>query len=80
MKTSPIIANHVGTNHNKMVPAYTTVKLLDQSGKEASVKEKMGSEEVMAAFNKFYDVCLELIDDKTALENARDTFIKTLTD
>lgn len=79
VKTSPIIASNTSTNHNKMVPAYTTVKLLTQNGKEAPVKENLQSEEVMAAFNEFYTSCLSLLEDKTALESARDKFIKTLT-
>jgi hypothetical protein len=79
VKTSPIIASNVSTNHNKMVPGYTAVKLLTQGGKEASVKENLNCEEVMTAFNEFYSSCLALLEDKTALETARDKFIKTLT-
>lgn len=79
VKTSPIIASNVSTNHNKMVPGYTTVTLLTQGGKEASVKENLNREEVMTAFNEFYSSCLTLLEDKTALETARDKFIKTLT-
>ena len=79
VKTSPIIASNVSTNHNKMVPGYTTVKLLTHGGKEASIKNSLKSEAVMTAFNEFYSSCLLLLEDKTALETARDKFIKTLT-
>lgn len=80
VKTSPIIASNTSTNHNKMVPGYTTVKLLTQGGKEASVKENLNREEVMKAFNEFYSNCLTFIEDKTVLEDARDRFIKKLTE
>lgn len=81
IKTSALIANNVDSGHNKMIPAYATLKLLDPAitEKEISKKDKLESERVIAAFNEFYATCLSLIEDKTALDLARDKFLQSIT-
>jgi hypothetical protein len=78
VKTSPIIASNITGNHNKMIPGYATVKLLDHSGKEATINESLQSEKVMQAFNIFYTTCQELVEEKEALQTARDEFLQRL--
>lgn len=78
VKTSPIIASSINSNHNKMIPGYAMVKLLDHTGKEATINESLHSEKVMQAFNTFYSTCLTLIEDKEALQAARDEFMQRL--
>ena len=54
VKTSPLIASNIKTGHNKMIPAYATLKLLDHSAaeKEVSQRDKLESEQVIEAFNE----------------------------
>ena len=80
VKTSPLIASNIETGHNKMIPAYATLKLLDQSiaEKEVSNKESLDSEQVINAFNEFYAVCVNLVEDKSTLNIARDKFMQSI--
>ena len=87
VKISPIIASNVDTAHNRMIPRYAVVKLLDQSGKEEKIsKEQVNAVSVMDAFNQFYEKCLKTLEDKDLLvpeikdelDNARDVFIQSL--
>ncbi|MFK5914376.1 MAG: hypothetical protein QM484_08370 [Woeseiaceae bacterium] len=80
VKTSPIIASNVETGHNKMIPAYATLTLLDQSVVEEEItkKEELKSEDVIKAFNAFYAQCVNLIEDKKALDLARDQFLQSI--
>lgn len=78
VKTSPIIASNISNNHNKMIPGYAVVKLLNHSGNQATINESLSSEKVIQAFNVFYTSCLALIEDKEALQTARDEFMQRL--
>jgi len=80
VKVSPIIASNVETGHNKMIPAYASLKLLEHSLAEKEIKsrDKLKSEDVLKAFNTFYESCLNLLEDKTALDVARDKFMQSI--
>ena len=80
LKTSPIIAKNIETGHNKMIPAYAHLNLLDKSAaeKEIQIKEKISSKQVLDAFDEFYSKCVNLIEDKTALDIARDKFMQNI--
>ena len=80
VKTDVLIANNIRTGLNKMIPAYATLKLQEHSvaEKEIAKKEELNSEQVIAAFNDFYASCVTLIEDKTALDIARDKFMQSI--
>jgi len=88
VKTSPLIASNVKTSHNKMIPRYAALKLLDQAGiKEQKVKnESIDPQDILTAFNIFYETCIETLESKKVLlpiikdelDKARDEFIKNL--
>lgn len=80
VKTSSIIASNVETNHNKMIPAYATLNLLSQSiaEKEIKTQENLNTEQIISAFNDFYADCITLVENKTALELARDKFMQNI--
>ncbi len=88
VKTSPLVASNIETSHNKMIPRYATLKLLDQEGiKEQQVKQaSINTQEVLDAFNTFYESCIETLESKDMLmplikdelDKAKDEFIKRL--
>lgn len=88
VKTSPIIASNVETGHNKMIPAYATLTLLDNSGedKQSKTKEAVNAKEVLSAFNIFYEKCIKTLESndmlvpviKDELDKARDEFTAQL--
>jgi len=88
VKTSPLIASNIETSHNKMIPRYATLKLLDQEGtKEQHIKQdSINTQEVLNAFNIFYATCIETLENseilvpliKDELDKAKDEFIKHL--
>jgi len=80
LKTSPIIASNVETGHNKMIPAYAVLQLQEQSVAENEItkKDNLSSEQVIKAFNEFYASCVCLIEDKSALDIARDKFMQSI--
>lgn len=80
VKTSPIIASNIKTAHNKMIPAYAMLELLEQSITEKEIKKQktLSSEQVVKAFNEFFASCVILIDDKAALDIARDKFMQSI--
>ncbi len=84
VKTSPIVASNVATGHNKMIPAYAMLTLLDNSGEEEKVlsDESIAAKDVHTAFNTFYEKCIKTLEDnnvlvpiiKNELDQARDEF------
>ena len=80
VKTSPIVASNVESGHNKMIPAYATLDLLTQSVTEKEIKtqENLNTEQVINAFNDFYADCITLVENKTALDLARDKFMQSI--
>lgn len=80
VKVSPIIASNVNTGHNKMIPAYATLTLLEHSlaEKEIISRDTLKSDDVINAFNTFYETCINLLEDKTALDVARDKFMQSI--
>ena len=88
VKSSPIIASNVATGHNKMIPAYAMLTLLDNSGEEEKVlsDESIATKDVHAAFNTFYEKCIKTLENnnvlvpviKNELDKARDEFTKQL--
>ena len=89
VKTSPIIASNVETGHNKMIPAYAALILLDNNGEnEQRVSEEpVSKKETLTAFNNFYEKCIATLEKndvlvpviKDELDKARDEFIQQLT-
>ena len=86
VKTSPLIASNLKTSHNKMIPRYVTLTLLDNTGtREQQIKkDSVDSQEILDAFNLFYGQCIATLENNKALipsikeelDNARDIFIK----
>ena len=86
VKTSPLIASNLKTSHNKMIPRYVTLTLLDDTGTQEQQikKDSVDSQEILDAFNQFYGQCITTLDNnkvlipsiKEELDNARDIFVK----
>jgi len=89
VKTSPLIASNVETGHNKMIPRYATLTLLDDAGtKEQQTKEEpINAQEILNSFNIFYEKCIATLEDnnvlvpliKDEIDKARDEFTQHLT-
>jgi len=89
VKTSPLIASNVETGHNKMIPRYATLTLLDNAGeKQQPILDKsINAKEVLTAFNIFYEKCIATLEDNNVLmpiikdkfDKARDEFTQQLT-
>lgn len=90
VKTSPLVASNVKTSHNKMIPRYAVLKLLDEtgSGKQQALNEPVVAQEILNAFNTFYAHCIETLETnnmlipkiKDELDKARDEFTQNLID
>jgi len=88
VKTSPIVASNVASGHNKMIPAYAVLTLLDNSGEEEKIlsNESIAVNNVHAAFNTFYEQCIKTLESnnvlvpiiKNELDKARDKFTQQL--
>ncbi len=88
VKTSPLIASNIKTGHNKMIPRYATLILLDSTGssQQQAKKSSLDPQEILNAFNIFYEKCIETLDDKKVLvplikdelDKARDEFTQHL--
>lgn len=89
VKTSPLIASNVETGHNKMIPRYATLTLLDNTGtQEQQTRDvPIDAQEILNAFNTFYEKCIGILEDKNVLvplikdeiDKARDEFTQHLT-
>jgi len=88
VKASPLVASDCKTGHNKMIPRYATLMLLDDSGtnEQQLTNTKVDAEKVLAAFNLFYEKCINVLEQKDLLvpeikndfDAARDEFITIL--
>ena len=88
VKTSPLIASNVKTGHNKMIPRYAILTLLDNSGKKEPqiTEENINTKDILSAFNIFYEKCISTLENKKVLvpaikdelDKARDEFMQTL--
>ena len=88
VKTSPIVASNIKTGHNKMIPRYAVLTLLDNSGENIQTisKESIQTEDVHKNFNLFYKKCIGTLEKndvlipiiKDELDKARDEFIRGL--
>ena len=88
VKTSPLIASNIETSHNKMIPRYAILTLLDEIGtsKQQVNNKPINSQEILSAFNLFYEKCITTLEKNNALQpiikdeldNARDEFTKYL--
>jgi hypothetical protein len=88
VKTSPVVASNIKTGHNKMIPAYATLTLLDNSGeeKQSTTKEAVNAKDILNAFNTFYEKCIKTLEAndvlvpviKDELDKARDEFTQNL--
>lgn len=89
VKTSPIVASNIATGHNKMIPRYAVLTLLDNSNEEIqqSSKEPVSAADVLNQFNQFYEKCISTLEKndvlvpiiKDELDKARDEFTLYLT-
>ena len=89
IKTSPLIACNIKTSHNKMIPRYAVLKLLDDSGENEKIikKETVETQEILNAFNLFYENCINTLEKNNALipkikdelDKERDEFTKNFT-
>ncbi len=89
IKTSPLIASNIKTSHNKMIPRYATLTLLNDAGtkKQQRRKEPVDAQEILNAFNIFYEKCIGILENKKVLipiikdelDNVRDEFTQHLT-
>jgi hypothetical protein len=90
VKTSPLVASNIKTGHNKMIPRYAVLNLLDDmgAGKPKVLNESVGAQEILNAFNLFYARCIETLETNNALipkikdelDKARDDFTQYLID
>ena len=88
VKTSPIVASNVATGHNKMIPRYAVLTLLDNSGEEEKIlaDELIATKDVLNNFNTFYEQCIKTLEDnnvlipiiKNKLDKVRDEFTQQL--
>ncbi|MCW8900621.1 MAG: hypothetical protein OQK75_04110 [Gammaproteobacteria bacterium] len=88
VKASPIVASNVETGHNKMIPAYAALTLLDNTSEDVQTltKEPLVAEEILDAFNLFYGKCIATLEKNNILvpvikdefDKARDEFIEKL--
>lgn len=86
IKTSPLIASNIKTSHNKMIPRYATLKLLDDTGtnERRITNQTIQAQEVMDAFNVFYEHCITTLENnkvlvpliKDEMDKARDEFAR----
>ena len=89
VKTSPIVASNVETGHNKMIPRYATLTLLNNNSEDVAVvsNETIPAKETLDAFNIFYEKCIATLEKndvlvpiiKDELDKARDEYIQNLT-
>lgn len=88
VKTSPLVASNIKTSENKMIPRYATLLLLDDAGQEQQKvkKETIDAQEILNAFNVFYEKCITTLEDnnvlvpliKDEIDKARDEFTQHL--
>ena len=88
IKTSPLVASNIETGQNKLIPRYSTLILLDDSGtnEQQLKKEEVNAQETLNAFNLFYEKCITALEQKDILipeikdelDKARDEFIQQL--
>lgn len=88
VKSSPIVASNVKTGHNKMIPAYAVLTLLDNNSEDIPTlsKEPIDAEDILSAFNLFYEKCISTLENNNALvpiikdefDKARDEFTQHL--
>lgn len=88
IKTSPLIASNIETSHNKMIPRYAMLTLLDDAeiSKQEIKKETVNSQEILNSFNSFYESCISTLEKnnvlipqiKDELDKARDDFIQNI--
>lgn len=88
VKTSPLVACNINTSHNKMIPRYAMLTLLDDMGaKKQQIKnETINFQETLDAFNLFYEKCISTLETNNALnpiikdelDKARDNFTQHL--
>lgn len=89
VKTSPLIASNIKTSHNKMIPRYASLKILDETGtkEQQTKKDTVEAAEILNAFNTFYETCINTLEGndilipeiKDELDKARDQFMQHLT-
>lgn len=89
IKTSPIVASNIETGHNKMIPRYAVLTLLDNSNEEIqpSSKVPISTDNALNQFNVFYEKCITVLEKndvlvpiiKDELDKARDEFTQYLT-
>lgn len=88
VKTSPLVASDLKTGHNKMIPRYAALTLLNDSGtkEQQLTSTTVDTETVLTAFNHFYEKCIDALEKKDLLipeikndfDTARDEFILIL--
>lgn len=88
VKTSPLVASNIKTGHNKMIPRYASLTLLDDSGSQLQqpVNVTVETEAVITAFNHFYEKCIDVLEQndllipeiKNDFDAARDEFVTVL--
>lgn len=89
VKTSPLVASNIETGHNKMIPRYATLILLDNTGEkpQQTTDKPVNAKEVLIAFNTFYEKCIKTLENnnvlvpliKDEMDKARDEFTKHFT-
>lgn len=89
VKSSPIVASNVETGHNKMIPRYAVLTLLDYNGtsEQKITNKSVYTDDVLIAFNTFYEKCIHALEDKNVLipeiknelDKARDEFTQYIT-
>ena len=88
VKTSPIVASNVVTGHNKMIPRYAVLTVIDNSSEtiQRASSEPVSAGDALKQFNLFYEKCIATLDKndvlvpiiKDELDKARDEFTQLL--
>lgn len=61
VKSSPLVANHVETGEQKLIPRYAAIVTTESSSTpdEKKLSRNLNSKQVQIAFDKFYDCYLD---------------------
>lgn len=86
VKAGPVVAREESTGKSRMIPRYAVLKPVGEvaAASKKTAPKMLSTDAVMAAFDPFYAVCVELIaqahdsDAKASLESARKRFLDAL--
>ena len=93
VKSTPLVASHVGTGEQKLIPRYAAIMVTDTSkiSEDKNPTRNLNSKQVLIAFDTFYDCYLDSLQKlkpeieaqtlksfQNKLDNARQLFLNEL--